>query len=106
MIKAPQPASVLRRGIASQTSVAIAGTLILEALFAFMAGLGDLKVEVIKTIAVALAAGVVYLIALYALEHSAKRRPALWIIVAGAIVFRLTLYSLTPSLSTDIQRYR
>jgi alpha-1,6-mannosyltransferase len=45
-------------------------------------------------------------IALYAFEHSAKSRPALWIIVAGAVIFRLTLYSLTPSLSTDIQRYR
>ena len=27
-------------------------------------------------------------------------------IVAGAVIFRLTLYSLAPSLSTDIQRYR
>jgi len=71
-----------------------------------MARLGDLRVEVIETIALALAAGVVYFIALYALEHSAKSRPAFWIIVAAAVLFRLTLYSLTPSLSTDIQRYR
>ena len=48
-----------------------------------MARLGDLKIAVIETIALALAAGVVYFIALYALEHSAKTRPALWLIVAG-----------------------
>ena len=106
MSQAAQPSSALRRGIASQTSVSIAGALALEALFAMMARLGDLKAEVIETIALALAAGVVYFIALYLLEHSAKNRPALWIIVAAAVVFRLTLYSLTPSLSTDIQRYR
>ena len=71
-----------------------------------MAHLGNLKIEVIQTIAIALAAGVVYFVALYLLEHSAKTRPAFWIVVAAAVLFRLTLYSLTPSLSTDIQRYR
>jgi alpha-1,6-mannosyltransferase len=93
-------------GAAAQTVVACGGALSLEALFALMARLGDLKIAVIETIALALAAGIVYFIALYALEHSAKTRPALWIIVAGAVLFRLTLYSLAPSLSTDIQRYR
>lgn len=106
MLEAPPHSSGVRRGIASQTSVAIAGALVLETLFVFLARLGDLKVEVIQTIALALAAGLVYFIALYALEHSSKSRAALWIIVAGAVLFRLTLYSLTPSLSTDIQRYR
>ena len=106
MPKAPPRSSALRCLIASQTAAAVAGALALEALFAFMARLGDLKVAIIEVIAVALAAGIVYFIALYALEHSAKSRPAFWIIAAGALVFRLTLYSLTPSLSTDIQRYR
>jgi hypothetical protein len=92
--------------IPPQIYLALAGALALEALFALMARLGDLKAEVIETIALALAAGLIYVIALYAFEHSAKSRPALWIIVAGAVIFRLTLYSLTPSLSTDIQRYR
>lgn len=71
-----------------------------------MAHLGNLKIEVIQTIILGLAAGVIYFVALYLLEHSAKMRPAFWIIVAAAVLFRLTLYSLTPSLSTDIQRYR
>src|SRR5580700_6109647 len=93
-------------GVAPQTLVALVGALALEGLFALMARLGDLKIAVIETIGLALAAGIVYFIALYALEHSAKTRPALWLIVAGAVIFRLTLYSLAPSLSTDIQRYR
>jgi alpha-1,6-mannosyltransferase len=106
MPKAPPRSSALRCLIASQTAAAAAGALALEALFAFMARLGDLKVEIIEVIAVALAAGIVYVMALYVLEHSAKSRPAFWIVAAGALLFRLTLYSLTPSLSTDIQRYR
>jgi alpha-1,6-mannosyltransferase len=106
MLSAAESSSALRSRLASQTFAALAGALALEALFALMARLGELKVEVIETIALALAAGVVYFIALYALEHSAKSRPAFWIIVTAAVLFRLTLYSLTPSLSTDIQRYR
>jgi alpha-1,6-mannosyltransferase len=106
MLTAAQPSSALRSRFASQASAALAGALALEALFALMARSGELKVEVIETIALALAAGVVYFIALYVLEHSAKSRPAFWIILAAAVLFRLTLYSLTPSLSTDIQRYR
>jgi len=93
-------------GVAPQTVVALIGALALEGLFALMARLGDLKLAVIETIGLALAAGIVYFIVLYLLEHSAETRPALWLIVAGAVIFRLTLYSLAPSLSTDIQRYR
>jgi len=106
MLSAAQPSSARRSRFASQASAALTGALALEALFALMARSGELKVEVIETIALALAAGVVYFIALYVLEHSAKSRPAFWIILAAAVLFRLTLYSLTPSLSTDIQRYR
>src|ERR1700719_5203528 len=106
MLSAAESSSALRSRLVSQTFAAFAGALALEALFALMARLGDLKVEVIETIALALAAGVVYFIALYALERSAKSRPAFWIIVTAAVFFRLTLYSLTPSLPTDIQRYR
>jgi alpha-1,6-mannosyltransferase len=106
MFRVPELSSVLRRVVASQTVPAIGGAAALETLFALMARLGDLKAEVIETIALALAAGVIYFIALYGLEHSRKTGPAFWIIMAGALFFRLTLYSLMPSLSTDIQRYR
>src|ERR1051326_4457763 len=105
MLTIAKPSSAPRR-LTSQTSMAIASAFVLEALFAFIARLGNLKAEVIETITLALAAGVVYLIALYVLEHSRESRTALWIIVAAAVLFRLTLYSLTPSLSTDIERYR
>jgi alpha-1,6-mannosyltransferase len=106
MFKASQLSSALGRVIASQSATALGGAIALEALFSLMARLGDLKVEVIETIALALAAGIIYFIALWRLEHSAKSRTAFWIILAAALLFRLTLYSLTPSLSTDIQRYR
>lgn len=106
MLKAPQLSSLLHRVIASQGATAFGGAVALEVLFALMARLGDLKAEVIETIAMALAAGIIYFIALYGLEHSPKTGAAFWIILAGALLFRLTLYSLTPSLSTDIQRYR
>lgn len=106
MLKASQLSSALRCLVASQTATAIGGTLALEVLFALMTRLGDLKVEVIETIALALAAGIIYFIALYGLEHSGKTQTAFWIILTGALLFRLTLYSLAPSLSTDIQRYR
>jgi hypothetical protein len=106
MFRNPQPCSGLRRNIAFQPSAALAGALVLEVIFALMARLGDLKLEVIQAIALALTAGIVYFILLYLLEHSAKNRMAFWIILAGALLFRLTLYSLAPSLSTDIQRYR
>jgi alpha-1,6-mannosyltransferase len=105
MLKASQLSFTLGR-VASQSATALGGTIALEVLFFLMARLGDLKVEVIETIALALAAGIIYFIALYGLEHTAKSRTAFWIILAAALLFRLTLYSLTPSLSTDIQRYR
>src|SRR5438445_2572659 len=106
MLKASQLSSTLPRVIASHSATPLGGAIALEVLFSLMARLGYLKVEVSETIALALAAGIIYFIALYGLEHSAKTRPAFWIILAGALLFRLTLYSLTPSLSTDIQRYR
>jgi hypothetical protein len=106
MLKASQLSSALHCFIPSQSAVATGGAVVLGVLFALMARLGDLKIQVIETIALALAAGVIYFIALYGLEHSTKSRPAFWIILGGALLFRLTLYSLTPSLSTDIQRYR
>ena len=106
MLNTSRLSSALRRAISSQSAIAIGAAVALEVLFALMAGLGDLKIEVIETIALALAAGIIYFIGLYGLEHSAKSRPAFWIILGAALLFRLTLYSLTPSLSTDIQRYR
>ena len=61
----------------NQAVIALIGLAALETLFAAMARLGDLKLHVIETIVLALAAGVVYFVALYALEHTRKSRRAL-----------------------------
>jgi len=89
-----------------QTAVALAGVVALEAVFETMRRLGNLKLYVVETIALGLAAGVIYFVVLYALEHSAESRATLWLVLAGALLFRLTLFPLEPSLSTDIHRYR
>jgi alpha-1,6-mannosyltransferase len=97
---------MLKTMLKSQAGVAVAGLVALEALFAAMARLGDLKLHVVEVIALALAAGAVYCVALYGLEHTAESRAALWLVLAGALLFRLTLAPLPPTLSTDLYRYR
>lgn len=95
-----------RTGRRSQTVIAIAGLILLEILFAVLYHFGNLEAHVIGTIAVGFGAGVVYVIALYALEHSPDRRAAFWIILFGTLLFRLTLLPLVPTLSSDPYRYR
>ena len=71
-----------------------------------MARLGDLSVHIPEFMALALGAGVLYFIALYALEHTRDNRAVLWLVLLGALAFRLTLFPYPPSLSTDVHRYR
>ncbi|MFZ0335040.1 MAG: glycosyltransferase 87 family protein [Candidatus Acidiferrales bacterium] len=93
----------------SEIIVALAGLLLLEGLFAAFYHFGNLEVHVIGTIAIGLAAGIVYFVVLYALErvpeNSQAKRATLWIVLAGALLFRLTLLPLTPTLSDDPYRY-
>lgn len=89
-----------------QAAIAVAGLIALETIFYYIHGLRDLKLYVVETIALGLAAGVVYLFVVYALDHHAESRLTLWIVLAGALVFRVTLLSLTPTLSDDIYRYQ
>ena len=89
----------------SQTAVAVAGLIFLEVLFAILYHFGNLEVHVIETIAIGLGAGIVYFVILYALEHLPDRRATLWVILLGAVLFRLTLLPLVPSLSSDPYRY-
>ncbi len=96
----------LRALVRPQTAATLAGAAALEAVFEMLRRLGNLKLHVVETIALALAASVIYFIALYALEHSGDARAAFWLILAGAVVFRVTLVPLVPTLSDDIQRYR
>src|SRR5574341_90563 len=83
--------------------VALAG---LGAIFEALRRLGDLKLYVVEAIALALAAGPCYLVVLYALEHTREHRATLWLVIAGAVLFRGLLAPLVPTLSTDLNRYR
>lgn len=65
-----------------------------------------MKWHVVETIAIALAAGIVYFVALYLLDRSAERRGLIWFVLAVALLFRCTLVPLEPSLSDDLYRYR
>jgi alpha-1,6-mannosyltransferase len=89
-----------------QLASVICGGAVLEALYARMHHLNDLKLHVIEFIALALCAGMVYLVALYLLEQSARARGAYLLLIAAAIVFRVTLFPLEPSLSDDLHHYR
>jgi hypothetical protein len=89
-----------------QAIAAFVGLAVLEAAFEAMRRLGDLKLHVVATIALGLAAGIIYFVVLFTLRRLNEDRATFWLVLAGALVFRLTLAPLEPSLSTDIHRYR
>ncbi len=89
-----------------QTTLAIVMTASLAAVFAAMLALFDLGANVVTTIALALTAGALYFIALFLFEHSSDRRAALWVVLAGAVLFRALLFFTPPALSDDVHRYR
>ena len=90
----------------TQSIIALIAIVALETVFGAMARLGDLSIHIPEFMALALGAGVLYFIALYALEHTHDSRAVLWIVMLGALAFRLTLFPYPPSLSTDVHRYR
>lgn len=98
--------STPRRRLQPQVLIALAAIVALEAVFAAMARLGDLSVHIPEFMALALGGGILYCVALYALEHTPEHRAVLWLVLAGALAFRLTLFPQPPSLSTDLYRYR
>jgi hypothetical protein len=65
-----------------------------------------LKNHAIGFIELGLAAGIVYLIALYAFTRTPATRTTTILLIFGAIVFRATLWPMLPTLSDDLQRYR
>ena len=97
---------VTRNLLGTQTRSAAIAALLLAVPFAAMWALHDLGANVVSFIAFAMAAGAVYLVALFALHHSAEKRAAFWLIIAGAIVFRTLLLPSPPELSEDLNRYR
>jgi alpha-1,6-mannosyltransferase len=94
------------RPLNPQRLIAIIAIVALEAVFAAMARLGDLSIHIPEFMALALGGGVLYCVALYALEHTRDDRAVLWLVLLGALAFRLTLFPHPPSLSTDLYRYR
>jgi alpha-1,6-mannosyltransferase len=90
----------------SPLALALAGIAVLEILYLILRRLGDLKLYVVETIGIGFAAGVVYLLVVYLLEHSREHSALLWLLLAGALLFRLTLLPLAPTLSDDVYRYR
>ena len=98
--------SASRLRLEPQQLIALVAIVALEAIFAAMARLGDLSIHIPEFVALALAGGVLYVIALYALERTRENRAVLWLVLLGALAFRLTLFPYPPSLSTDVHRYR
>ncbi|HXX99693.1 MAG TPA: glycosyltransferase 87 family protein [Candidatus Limnocylindrales bacterium] len=80
--------------------------IVLEAFFLRMHGLYYLKNHAIGFIELALAAGVVYLLALYGFAQSKATRASTILLIFAAIAFRAPLWPMEPTLSDDLQRYR
>jgi alpha-1,6-mannosyltransferase len=90
----------------SQALIALLGGLSLELPFVFMLRLGNLELYLVEFVAAALGGGVAYLVWLHLFEHSRDSRAGRWLILAAAVLFRLTLLPLAPALSEDLYRYR
>lgn len=88
-----------------QALFALAGLIILEVPFGILYHFGNLETHIVGAIAAGLGGGVIHVVALYALEHSRPHRATIWIVIGGALLFRLTLLPLVPTLSNDPYRY-
>ncbi len=84
----------------------LAAGVLLEALYLRMHSLYYLKNYAIAFMVLALAAGIVYLVALYGFDHTHASRATFILLIFGALVFRATLWPMLPTLSDDLQRYR
>ncbi len=78
----------------------------MEAAFLRMHSLYYLKNHAIGFIELALAAGVIYLIALFGFTRTKATRATTILLVFAAIAFRAPLWPMEPTLSDDLQRYR
>jgi hypothetical protein len=84
----------------------LAAGIALEAAFLRMHSLYYLKNHAIGFIELGLAAGIVYLVALYGFTRTRATRSTTILLIFGAIAFRATLWPMEPTLSDDLQRYR
>ncbi|MCI0404275.1 MAG: glycosyltransferase 87 family protein [Acidobacteria bacterium] len=80
---------------------------LLEAALLVLRRLHPFDEHVVEVVSVGLAASVVYLVAAWlAVALQQSTRPAIAIILLAAVLFRLTLFDLPPSLSDDLYRYQ
>jgi hypothetical protein len=89
-----------------QVGLVLGAGALLEACYLEMHHLYYLKNHVIAFIELGLAAGIVYLIALYGFQLTGTTRATFILLIFAAIVFRATLWPMEPTLSDDLQRYR
>lgn len=78
----------------------------LAVIFGFLARQHDLKAHVPEFVALTLAAGALYVAGVYFVETLRLGLAALFIILAGAVLFRFLLLPAAPSLSDDVYRYQ
>jgi alpha-1,6-mannosyltransferase len=83
-----------------------AAAIVLEAAFLRMHSLYYLKNHAISFIELALAAGIVYLVALYTFAQTRATRTTTILLIFAAIAFRAPLWPMEPTLSDDLQLYR
>lgn len=84
----------------------LAAGLALEAVFLRMHSLYYLKNHAIGFIELALASGLVYLLALYGFSRTPATRASTILLILAAIALRAPLWPMLPTLSDDLQRYR
>lgn len=87
------------------TALAILGGCI-AAIFLYFAREPNLDTRVPEFIALALAAGVFYIVAVYLVERFQPRGWSLLVVLVGAVAFRLIALPAAPPLSEDIYRYQ
>jgi hypothetical protein len=80
--------------------------IILELIFLRLHSLYYLKNQAISFIELALLAGVLYLVVLYGLARTHSTRAATILLVFLGIAFRAPLWTMEPTLSDDLHRYR
>ena len=92
---------------AAPVAVLAAAAITLTAIFLWLTRTQPLDHNVPEVVALMLAAGALYLTSVYIVFHfDLRSRSALMIVLGAALLFRIILYPLPPSLSHDLYRYQ
>jgi len=74
--------------------------------FDFLARIPNLPTRFPEFLGLILVSGALYLAGIFLVENFQLGRAALWVILAGAVAFRLSWLPLAPKLSQDVYRYQ